>query len=204
VLLADIPFELILLVVAALIGVISRVVEFTKKMRVRVKAQMQEKEEAEGIDLMQTGRDESEPPPAPVKIRQRPAEFDLDPTWTGVPMPVPVERKIPRQKPPKRPAGSPVRLKLGIPGTKPRVAGRSKSAKPRRSRPAAKSPKATTSTLLRTLKSKREGASRRARRRRRRLGTSLHDPAAVQRAVVLREILGPPRAARYLPHLTRR
>lgn len=202
-LLADIPFELILVLVAALIGVISRLVEFTKKIRARVNAQMREKEQAEGIDLVGARKDETDLHEAPTRIRQRPAEFDLDPMWTGVPMPIPVEKKIPPRKSPKRPAAPPARLKLGIPDTEPHVAGRPKPTRPR-SRPTAKSSKATTSTLLRTLKAEREGTSRRARRRRRRLGASLHDPAAVQRAVVLREILGPPRAARYLPHLTRR
>ncbi len=202
-LLADIPFELILVLVAALIGVISRLVEFTKKIRARVNAQMREKEEAEGVKFFRTGQEETDRRATPKKIRQQPAEFDLDPAWTGVPMPVPIAEKIEPPQPAPKSAPSQGRLKLGGRENKPRVAGQLKGPK-RRSRPAAKSSKATTSTLLRSLKDHREAPSRMARRRQRRLGVALRDHAAVQRAIVLREILGPPRAARYVPHLSRR
>jgi hypothetical protein len=202
VLLADIPFELILVVVAALIGVISRVVEFTKKMRARVATKMRDKEEAEGIELVRTDQDEPDRRKTSNEIVQRPVEFDLDPSWTGVPVPMPFpDPKVPSK--PKPAAESPLRLKLGGRNTV-RTAAARPTQPPKRSRPAAKSPQATTSTLLRTLKNKREGAMLDARRRQRRLDTSLHDPKGVQRAIVLREILGPPGAAKYLPHLNRR
>ena len=162
----DFPTELILFLIAAIIAGVSRIVEGARAVRRRTVEAQRKQEERTGIDLGELDREPKEPPRQP-----EPEPLNLPLPTYGVPLP------FPPQPAPEPEAEREPRPRLVLRG------------------PEASEPAAPARLIHPALRPSKQVQAPRARRHP--LAHTLREGGrAVREAIVIREILGPPRAIR--------